>query len=81
MITNKTNAVVQLLNNLIEESVHDGADYGGAYHINEENLMVAANNLLYCLNLTDYEVILTNDCIYWSTVKIIPKHNSFSITE
>lgn len=81
MITNKTNAVVQLLNDLIEEAVKDGADSGGAYHMNQQNLMIAAYNLLYSLNLTDYEVISTEDYTHWSTIKIVPKYNSFSVED
>ena len=79
MITNKTNSVVKLLNDLIEEAVHDGADGGGAYHINQEGLMVAANNILNSLNLIDYEVISTKDYTNWSTIKIIPRNNTFSV--
>ena len=81
MITNKTNAVVQLLNDLIEEAVCDGADSGGAYHMNQQNLMIAATNLLHSLNLTDYEVISTEDYTHWSTIKIVPKYDSFSVED
>ena len=81
MITNKTDSVVKLINNLIEEAVHDGADNGGAYHINQENLMIAINNLLNSLNLVDYEVVLNKDYTNWSTIKILPRKNVFEIKE
>ena len=81
MITNKTDSVVKLINNLIEEAVHDGADSGGAYHTNQENLMIAISNLLNSLNLVDYEVVLNKDYTNWSTIKILPRKNVFEIKE
>ena len=82
MITPKTQAVVKLLNNLIEEAVKDGADAGGAYHQNLEGLSVAADNLLHSLGLSnDYEVITTTDIYNWSLIKIIENSHSFKIEE
>ena len=74
MITNETNSVVKLLNDLIEEAVHDGADSGGAYHINQTGLINAVNSVLNSLNLIDYKAISTEDYTYWSTIKIVPKN-------
>lgn len=39
MITNKTEAVINLLNQVIEEAVKDGGDSGGAYHQNQEKFI------------------------------------------
>ena len=80
MITPKTQAVVKLLNNLIEEAVKDGADAGGAYHQNLEGLSIAANNLLYSLGLSnDYNVINTTNFFDWSLIKIVENKHSFKI--
>ena len=82
MITPKTQAVVKLLNNLIEEAVKDGADAGGAYHQNLEGLSIAANNLLYSLGLSnDYNVINTTNFFDWSLIKIVENKHSFKIEE
>lgn len=82
MITPKTQAVVKLLNNLIEEAVKDGADAGGAYHQNLEGLSIAANNLLYSLGLSnDYDVINTTNFFDWSLIKIVENKHSFKIEE
>ncbi len=82
MITSKTNSVVKLLNNLIEEAVRDGADSGGAYHMNQENLMLAANNILNSLNLVDdYEVILIDSYTNWSNIRIVSRNNTFSVVD
>ena len=82
MITPKTQAVVKLLNNLIEEAVKDGADAGGAYHQNLEGLSIAANNLLYSLGLSnDYNVINTTNFFDWSLIKIVENKHSFKFEE
>lgn len=82
MITNKTEAVVNLLNQVIEEAVKDGGDSGGAYHQNQENLYIAISNLLDCLTLSrDYEVVDTQNFYDWSNIKIKARINSFKIEE
>lgn len=81
MITLKSNAVVNLINNLLDEAVCDGGDAGGAYHQNTDNLIVATSNLLNCLGLSeDYQIIETkDDCTSWSIVKIIEKKTAFKV--
>ena len=80
MITPKTQAVIKLLNDVIEEAVKDGADAGGAYHQNLENLSIAVNNLLYCLGLSnDYNVINTENIYNWSFIKVVENNHSFKI--
>lgn len=82
MITPKTQAIIRLLNDLIEEAVKDGADAGGAYHQNLEGLSIAANNLLYSLGLSnDYEVIETTNIYNWSLIKIIENSHAFKIED
>lgn len=74
MITIESSNLVNLINDLIEEAVCDGADSGGAYHLNTINLIIAANNLLDCLGLSQYyEVIETNEYSNWSIIKIVDK--------
>lgn len=74
MVTIESVTLINLINNLIEEAVCDGADCGGAYHQNITNLITATNNLLDCLGLSQYyETIETNDYTNWSIVKIVNK--------
>lgn len=74
MITIESSNLVNLINDLIEEAVCDGADSGGAYHLNTINLIIAANNLLDYLGLSQYyEAVKTNDYSNWSNVKIVDK--------
>lgn len=74
MITIESSNLVNLINDLIEEAVCDGADSGGAYHQNIAKLVTVANNLLDCLGLSQYyEVIETNEYSNWSIVKIVDK--------
>ena len=83
MITRKTQSVVSLINQVIDEAVADGGDAGGSYHHNINNLEIAVNNLINALGLfVDYEVIYdSNATDSWSLVKIIPKKNAFICTE
>ena len=72
MVTNDTEKLVNLLNNLINEAVEDGADRGGAYHNNQYRLSNVIQELLSYLNLyQDYEVFNTkNYCNYGSNLII-----------
>ena len=74
MITIESSNLVNLINDLIEEAVCDGAPPNTAFHLNTINLITAANNLLDCLGLSQYyEVIETNDYANWSIIKIVDK--------
>ena len=45
--------IVKLINDLIDNAVHHGADCGGAYFTNEEGLIESARNLLDALDLNE----------------------------
>lgn len=65
------------LNNLIEECVHDGADYGGSYHINTSNMINAIEKVLVDLELDKEYHVVEYDRMerghYWSPVYIAKK--------
>ena len=50
---------VEILNNLIYESVEHGGDAGGAYYSNTENVLKAINEYLKFFHLEDSCVIKT----------------------
>ena len=72
----KTDIIVTLLNNLIEEAVKDGGDLGGAYNQNQNNLKIAINNILSALDLFDYEVISNKNPYNWSSLQIKKRCNN-----
>lgn len=74
MITIESNNLVDLINNLIEEAVCDGAPPNTAFHLNTINLITATNNLLDCLGLSQYyEAIERSDYANWSIVKVVER--------
>lgn len=50
---------IEILNNLIYESVEHGGDAGGAYYSNTENILKAINEYLKFFHLEDSCVIKT----------------------
>ena len=50
---------IEILNNLIYESVEHGGDAGGAYYSNTENILKAINEYLKFFHLEDSYVIKT----------------------
>lgn len=50
---------IEILNNLIYESVKHGGDSGGAYYSNTENILKAINEYLKFFHLEDSCVIKT----------------------
>ena len=50
---------IEILNNLIYESVKHGGDAGGAYYSNTENILKAINEYLKFFHLEDSCVIKT----------------------
>ena len=50
---------IEILNNLIYESVEHGGDAGGAYYSNTENVLKAINEYLKFFHLEDSCVIKT----------------------
>lgn len=65
------------LNYLIEECVHDGADCGGSYHINTSGMIDAIETVLIDLELDkEYHVVKYDEeerNLYWSPVYITKK--------
>ena len=57
---------VSILNDLIFQSIVHGADAGGSYESNEDNLIASINNAIQYFELSDYEVgEVTRDCDHW----------------
>lgn len=83
MITEKSETIIKLLNNVIEEAVKHGGDSGGPYLQNQYGLIVAVSNFLNCINLShDYEVDEANtESDKWSDVVIKARHGVFKIEE
>ena len=75
MITSKSQKIVQLLNNVLDETVK-------ACFMNNENLDVSINNLLQALDLSyDYETkIIDNDC-FGSDVKSVEKPGAIKLSD
>ena len=73
--------IVKKLNNLISEAVWHGADAGGSYNQNEENLLKAMDSIIEYLGLDkEYEAvncrkngIVVTGIEYGSDCLIIPK--------
>ncbi|MBO5319018.1 MAG: hypothetical protein J6B01_04930 [Ruminococcus sp.] len=65
---------IDLINDILENAVRHGADAGGSYDQNEDNLKQAINRWLVYKKLDSlYEVINTHDCSHWCRLKIVEK--------
>ena len=66
---NVTESTVNMLNKLIRQSVIYGADSGGSYCQNKEQLEAILNECLQYFNLTGYEITWNGD---WQNPIIVP---------
>ena len=66
---------INLMNNILEQAVAHGADQGGSYSQNEENLIAAVNDWLKFRNLEGVFVIanVSGRGQYYCKLQIIPK--------
>ena len=62
---------IEILNNLIYESVEHGGDAGGAYYSNTENILKAINEYLKFFHLED-SCIIKNKTEDWLSFDITP---------
>ena len=65
---------IKLINKIVFEAVRDGADGGGAYHGNEENLRQAMEDWISANNLIDYDVVevkISDDGFGWDVLQIV----------
>lgn len=73
--TTNNQQIVQLINDLIDNAVHHGADCGGSYFSNEEGLIESAQNLLEALNLNGRYAVkkLPGWHDSWSDIAVLEK--------
>ena len=66
---------IELMNDILEQAVAHGADQGGSYSQNEENLIAAVNNWLKFRDLEGVFVItnVSGRGQYYCKLQIIPK--------
>ena len=66
---------IDLMNNILEQAVAHGADQGGSYNQNEENLIAAVNDWLKFRDLEGVFVIanVSGRGQYYCKLQIIPK--------